>query len=441
LSPIEQLAESSAKGVPIIVQRSSAYYLLTLDLLGRHPFFDGGDSDVVNAEERAWRRPEALPVLTLNRVMERRKALISDLPPNFQESAWTKLAKTLIDLDNPAEAREALEEALSMASPKFEFASLIARQWLRLGDTNRAIQILDASQKPYAPLYVEIAEDMLRRGASKSLISPVVAKAFVHASVALSGVPDFELERRIVNLAQKIRDGEVEKMRTAIVQQARVPGAFQPANLATAAAVSLDLGDHETARMLLAEGQRAFPRDEHAVVAFGTVAGPISYSTWHMGDRMRTALATQYYRLGFRSEFEELFGKISRDFRWEFWKQLSDESFAPDAVEPLLARVEPTQRGALMVRLSAREANRGEATKAEALLEALRDSTVEIRDTGALLEGARVALALGRLDIARQLFRQRVAALANETENIGYKAVRLSLAAAFLADLNKRSGR
>jgi tetratricopeptide (TPR) repeat protein len=436
LSPIEQLTPKPGDTVPVLVEQVTAYYLLTLNLLGRHPF-DSGQSDVVAVEKGAWRRPVPLASSTLDQIVERWEARIPDLPTQFRAMAWTNLADTLIDLDRPGEAKEALEAAMSATNTKF--INAIARQWIRLGDADRAFQLLNASDKPYASAYLDIAEVILRRGDNSSSISSALDKAFTYAGLALSGAPDFELERRIIAFEKKIGDSvESQRMKVAIMQQARQPALFQPGNLATAAAVSLDLGDHETARALLKEAKRAFPKDERAVIAVGMVAGPMSYSTWHIGDRMRTAIAIQYYRLGDSAEFDELFGKISTDFRFETWQQLFDENLPPGVPQPPLARVEPAQRAALMALLAAQQAKRGDVEKAKALLnELLR---IDANDLGALMNGARLALALDHPGLAQKFFLRQVAIIAADNGDAGIKAFRLSGAAAFLAEsFNKSS--
>lgn len=435
IAPIEQLATTgNSKDVPL-ANVSGAYYLLGLELLGQHPFSNGGNSDVTFAERKKYAHSIPSHSHPVALVTSRLAAIVPKLPAPYQGSAWTNLADLLIKTGDITGAADALKKA----SQSNALLGLVARRWLTLGNYSEALKIIEAEKNSYlaADDYAALAEAEVTNGISGTAAHDLLREAIQAAEVRLHGTPDFELVRREISLELKANQQTDAKVEAEdMLGSARAPAPFKAMNLANVAAMYIDIGQAEKAKQILQEATESLPGNNRTVLGYGAVSGVVTCSTFHSCDRMRAAIAAQDYRLGDMADFDQLVNQIGPDYRFWASRTILQENVPgrlPAAIITRLDRDLPKRDQLLLfIELAGLELSRGNTTLSLSILEGLPISEIgnTLTDFTSLQTAARMSFLLDRPDLVRKQFIAMVA-VADAMTDVAEKARAYAAAAAF----------
>lgn len=436
LAPIEQLGTATNSKLPPLVRVSGAYYILGLELLGQHPFSNGGSGFIVEPERSLYERsiPPVSHPITL--VVTRLGAIAPNLPDRFQATAWLHLAELLADTGGRAAAADALAKGKQGGGSK----GLIARLWLKLGNYDMALVTVEGEKSPNlaAGDYAAVAEAEVANGMSGASVDDLLRKAIQAAKGRFSGRADFGLVRREIGL--ELKSGEEADAKTEVASMLGLARAsaplFKALDLSTVAAMYIDIGQVDAAKPILREATDAIPRDDHTVLGLGVVSGVMTCTKFHWCDGVRAAIAAQDYRVGDTENFDKVMASIPPDFRPQAWAGTLEENVPDRLPAPIISKAETelsknSQLG-LLTELVGLELSHGNSALAATILEGLKlsDAGNTLPDFGLLQGAARLSVVLNRPDLARKQFAAMVA-VADAMTNVTDKARAYAAAAAF----------
>lgn len=437
LAPIEQLGTSTNSKLPPLVRVSGAYYILGLELLGQHPFSNGGSGFIVEPERSLYERsiPPVSHPITL--VVTRLGALAPNVPKGFQGTVWIHLAELLIHTGDRAAAADALVNAAhGGGSPQ----GLIARWWLKLGNYDAALATVEGEKNPHlaAGDYAAVAEAEVTNGMSGASVDDFLRKAIQAAKAGVPGRPNFELVRKEIGLelkTGKAADAKTEAADMLGLARASAP-LFKARDLSTVAAMYIDIGQVDAAKPILREATDAIPRDNYMVLGVSLATGPTTCTSFHWCDGMRAAIAAQDYRVGDTENFDKVMASIPSDFRPQAWAGTLEENVPDRLPAPIISKAETelsknSQLG-LLTELAGLELSHGNPALAATILEGLKlsDAGNTLPDFGLMQGAARLSIVLNRPDLARKQFVAMVA-VADAMTNVTDKARAYAAAAAF----------
>ena len=307
-SPIVALADLDDLPFDAAIVVKGAYYITALDVLAQRPY-EASIASTVFAQRAKTEAVDRSKAVQLAKAIEE---MAPALPKWSVKLSWLNVAQIYGLSHEPDAALTALRKGLpyKVISPGFLNDVMVSVQ------PEDVFGLLMESGIERGRDYLMIARAMVEQGRATPSIMRVLKIASDHALTKKAGLNkgsiEFSVLRQIaITMADLGRTVEAKTLAESMEHLAENSNrAFPWLDVLEVAQTYIELGINSEGRRALENAVSLFPGQDTTVLGVGAVAGPVTFSSWGIGNSAHTRVAELYARTGDLEKYGQHIGFV-----------------------------------------------------------------------------------------------------------------------------------